>query len=99
MAEKPKDHNLETRTQKTAIENKVPKAATERAFASAPGENAMSPEKPETAQGVTPEERWNMIAEAAYYLAEKRAFAGGHPADDWAAAEAQIDAQLAGRKF
>ena len=44
---------------------------------------------------VTPEERWQMIAVAAYYHAEKRGFVGGNPAEDWAAAEAEIDAQLA----
>ena len=48
-----------------------------------------------TAWEVTPEERWNMIAEAAYYLAEQRGFSGGHPAEDWKMAEAQIDEMLA----
>ena len=32
-----------------------------------------------------------MIAEAAYYRAEKRGFAPGHDLDDWLAAEALID--------
>lgn len=40
-------------------------------------------------------ERQRMIGEAAYYLAEKRNFAQGHHDADWAAAEQQIDAQLA----
>lgn len=40
----------------------------------------------------TPEERWRMIAEAAYLIAEKRGFIGGDPAEDWYAAEAQINA-------
>ncbi len=31
-----------------------------------------------------------MIAEAAYYLAQKRGFLGGHALDDWLAAEQQI---------
>jgi hypothetical protein len=38
-----------------------------------------------------------MIQEAAYYIAEKRGFAPGNHADDWAAAEAQIDALLSTR--
>jgi hypothetical protein len=31
-----------------------------------------------------------MIAEAAYYLAQKRGFLGGHSLDDWLAAEQQV---------
>ncbi len=31
-----------------------------------------------------------MIAEAAYYLAQKRGFLGKHALDDWLAAEQQI---------
>lgn len=42
----------------------------------------------------TPEERWRMVAEAAYYRAEKRGFLGGNPAEDWAAAEAEVTEQL-----
>ena len=44
---------------------------------------------------VTPEERWNLIAIAAYYRAEKRGFVGGDPAQDWWEAELEIDAELA----
>lgn len=40
---------------------------------------------------VTPEQRWRMIEEAAYYRAEKRGFLGNHLADDWVTAEAEID--------
>jgi hypothetical protein len=35
-----------------------------------------------------------MVAEAAYYLAEKRAFAPGYEDQDWQAAKEQITAQL-----
>ncbi|MEO5702603.1 MAG: DUF2934 domain-containing protein [Gammaproteobacteria bacterium] len=35
-----------------------------------------------------------MIAEAAYYHAEARGFAGGHEMDDWLEAEAEIDQTL-----
>jgi hypothetical protein len=31
-----------------------------------------------------------MIAEAAYYLAERRGFAGEHSLEDWLAAEQQV---------
>jgi hypothetical protein len=37
------------------------------------------------------EPEWHrMIAEAAYYLAQKRGFLGGHSLDDWLAAEQQV---------
>jgi hypothetical protein len=45
---------------------------------------------------VTPEERWKMIAIAAYHKAEKRGFATGHDFDDWTEAEKEIDAFLNG---
>lgn len=43
---------------------------------------------------IIPERRYRMIAEAAYYIAEKRDFTPGDHAKDWAEAEAQIDAML-----
>ena len=39
-----------------------------------------------------------MVAVAAYFLAEKRAFAPGFEEQDWLAAKAQIMAQLAEAK-
>ncbi|ADJ27694.1 DUF2934 domain-containing protein [Nitrosococcus watsonii] len=44
---------------------------------------------------VSPEERWKMIAEAAYYIAEKRRLQNGSPEKDWLQAETQIDTMLA----
>lgn len=43
---------------------------------------------------VTAEERYRMIAEAAYFRAEKRGFLGGDVAADWLQAEAEIDQML-----
>lgn len=43
---------------------------------------------------VSPEERYQMIAAAAYWRAERRNFAAGGALDDWIAAEAEIDAKL-----
>jgi len=39
--------------------------------------------------------RHDMIAEAAYYRAQKRGFQNGDPIEDWLAAEAEIDEQMA----
>lgn len=50
---------------------------------------------PHPAKGrVSPEQRYCMIAEAAYYRAERRGFSGGNPLQDWVEAEAEIDRLL-----
>ena len=38
--------------------------------------------------------RRGLIAQAAYYRAERRGFEPGHEAEDWLAAESEIDAAL-----
>ena len=40
------------------------------------------------------ESRHEMVATAAYYIAELRGFAPGHELADWRAAEAAVDASL-----
>lgn len=52
---------------------------------------------PSTSSEALPQDaRKQMIAEAAYYLAEHRGFVGGSPLADWYAAEAQINTTLSG---
>jgi len=41
--------------------------------------------------GVSAQERYEMIAETAYFRAAERDFAPGHETDDWVAAEKEID--------
>jgi len=53
----------------------------------APGQSA--PKTPLTAEA-----RWRMIAEAAYFKAQRRGFLGGDAKRDWAEAEAEIDTWL-----
>ncbi len=43
---------------------------------------------------IDPERRRALIAEAAYYRAERRGFAPGHEAEDWLAAEVEVDTAL-----
>jgi hypothetical protein len=43
---------------------------------------------------ITPEQRYRMICDAAYFRAERRGFVGGHPGEDWVAAEAEVDELL-----
>lgn len=45
-------------------------------------------------QFVDPEKRAALIAEAAYFRAEKRGFAPGHEQQDWLDAETEVDARL-----
>jgi hypothetical protein len=47
---------------------------------------------------ITAEARWRMIAEAAYFKAQRRGFTGGDAQRDWAEAEAEIDAWLLDRR-
>ena len=46
---------------------------------------------------LSPAERRKMIAETAYYLAQKRGFTGGNELSDWMAAEKQVDTLVAKR--
>lgn len=43
---------------------------------------------------VTPEQRYRMICDAAYFRAEQRGFIGGSPEQDWRDAELEIDQRL-----
>ncbi len=51
-----------------------------------------------TLSNVSDEERLHMVHEAAYYRAEKRSFAPGHEAEDWAEAEREINELIASAK-
>ena len=87
-------------TKKAAAKKAPAKKAVQRP--AAPKKAAIKKASPKKAQRaattapsrITHEERWHMVAEAAYWRAEKRGFAGGGEVDDWLAAEADIDGQL-----
>ena len=55
---------------------------------------AISKAEPTFTQFVDPGKRAALIAEAAYFRAERRGFAPGHEAEDWLAAEAEVDSNL-----
>jgi hypothetical protein len=50
---------------------------------------------PKEARRLSEEERRSLIAKAAYFRAERRHFESGHEEEDWLAAEAEVDQQLA----
>jgi hypothetical protein len=43
---------------------------------------------------VSNEEKYRLIAEAAYFRSEKRSFAPGYELEDWLAAETELEARL-----
>jgi Protein of unknown function (DUF2934) len=43
---------------------------------------------------ITPEERRQLISEAAYYRAQERGFAGGDPIQDWLEAEMEVSVRF-----
>jgi hypothetical protein len=45
---------------------------------------------------ITPEDRWKLIAVAAYHKAERRGFAPGGELQDWIDAEQEIDRLMSG---
>ncbi|HZP85743.1 MAG TPA: DUF2934 domain-containing protein [Burkholderiales bacterium] len=61
------------------------RGAAEQSDSNTPGESAL---------GGTNSERREMIAVAAYFLAERRGFAPGGDVEDWIAAEREIEALL-----
>jgi hypothetical protein len=56
--------------------------------------HAVAETKDEGGMEVSPEERHEMVAVAAYYRAESRGFLPGHEQEDWFEAAAVIDAML-----
>lgn len=50
---------------------------------------------PSAMAAVTAEERWKMIADAAYHRARERGFEPGHEQEDWLLAEREVDRLLA----
>jgi len=94
-AETPKAAKTAAETPETAATPRVKAASSEAATPPAKStkkEAAVA----ETATQIDPEQRRQYVAEAAYFIAERRGFLGGTDHDDWAEAEALIDRMLAG---
>lgn len=66
-----------------------PKASTTKAEAATP----------QTEAPVNTEQRNHYVQVAAFYIAERRGFAPGNPAEDWAAAEIEVDRLIASNNF
>lgn len=90
-------------TKKTTSSSAAKTAASAKAIAKKPvAAKAAAPKKPAAKRAtvaksiVTPEQRYCMVAEAAYFHAERHGFLGD-PVQDWIAAEAEIAALLSGK--
>lgn len=81
---------------KRAVKKAAPKKAAPKKAAPKKAASART-RKADAAPPISPEQRLELIAKTAYYLAEKRGFEGGDPEVDWFEAEAQVDAILAQR--
>ena len=60
-----------------------------------PAKSSTAATRTRPAAAVTAEQRWRMIADAAFYRAERRGFSPGGEVNDWLEAEAEIEALLA----
>lgn len=88
----PKPKKKAAASGKTSRATKSAARPRKRAAAKAAPKNATAAVGPGAA--ISREQRQAMVAEAAYYLAERRGFVGGDPERDWREAEAEIDALL-----
>lgn len=72
----------------------APATRSRRRPAATPTPDAVAPATDRAGLPVPPDLRLQWVAEAAYYIAERRGFRDGSPEDDWSQAEAQIDRLL-----
>ena len=77
-------------TLKPTARTKQTKVTTEVAAASKPRVQ----KKTSLKKIVAPEERYQMVAAAAYFLAERHGFSSGRALDDWVAAEKEINGKI-----
>ena len=79
---------------KTAAKKKV--ASVKKATAKKATKKSAKPTTKSSSLNITPEERWKMVAVAAYHKAEKRNFAPGYELQDWTESENEIDKFIGG---
>ncbi len=77
----------------TVMGNEMGRAAGmgEQARRASPGDVREAAPESGSGTGIAAAERHRMISEAAYFRAERRAFAAGGEVEDWVGAEAEID--------
>jgi hypothetical protein len=94
---KPKAATAKTASAKEPAKTPAKKGTARTPVPKGNGEVAAPKKAVKTARGmagVTPEQRYRMICDAAYFRAERRGFVGGNAVQDWLDAEAEIDELL-----
>lgn len=85
------------------VSAKAKPAAKKATTAPTPAKKAAAPKMPTATAIAKPAinlaQRNNYVEVAAFYIAERRGFAAANPADDWIAAEAEIDRLIASGHF
>ena len=81
---------------KAVVKKKATVKSTDKKTSTAKRKAAPVPQAADSAslQKIDPEHRRRMIAETSYFIAERRGFMGGSPADDWIEAEILVDRLL-----
>ena len=82
----------------------TPDPSIERKAGRVPGYTKPGAKMPASRQGtvgdartrLSPEERRRLIAETAYFIAERRGFSAGSELEDWLQAEAEVNRRLRG---
>jgi hypothetical protein len=80
-----------------AVAKKTPGAKSDVVVAKVPAVKKKTVAKPKSAESspakqvLSDEQRARYVEVAAFYIAERRGFAAGNPADDWLAAEAEVN--------
>ena len=72
----------------------VAAAASAKPWSAPAGSSSGSSTAKPTAKVISSADRHKMIAEAAYFIAQRRGFSGGSSHNDWVAAEKQINEML-----
>ena len=93
VSPKPKTAAKKALTMPAAETSAVPKAAVKKAPAKTSATTAA------TRPAVSAEQRHHYIEVAAFYVAQRRGFSPGNPADDWAMAEREVDRLIASGHF
>ena len=86
-------------TKKTAVKKKAVKkkaASKKKTTAKKSAKKSAKLTTKPSSLDITPEERWKMVAVAAYHKAEKRNFEPGYELQDWTESENEIDKFLHG---
>lgn len=81
----------------TGSAKKTARTKTQGAATSAPRQDVVRP-TPSSVQELTPEERYKMIQEAAYHIAEKDGFQPGKEHDYWYQAEREMEERFKERE-